>query len=63
MLSFVGASFPYLVIAAMSMFAGVLFFVSVEESILARREGRAQANKPLDRKNPSNQIKNSQLTH
>ena len=46
MLSFIGAHFPYLVIAAMALFAGVMLFVTIEESILARRERLARATGP-----------------
>jgi hypothetical protein len=46
MLSFIGAHFPYLVIAAMALFAGVMLFVTIEESILARRERLARAPGP-----------------
>ncbi len=42
MLSFIGAHFPYLVIAAMALFAGVMLFVTIEESILARRHRLAR---------------------
>jgi hypothetical protein len=48
MLSFIGTHFPYLVIAAMSLFAGIMLFVSIEESILARRERLAQASGPTN---------------
>ncbi|MCI4592478.1 hypothetical protein MOK15_20660 [Sphingobium sp. BYY-5] len=43
MLSFIGAHFPYLVVAAMSLFAGIMLFVSIEEGILARRERLARS--------------------
>lgn len=46
MLSFIGAHFSYLVIAAMSLFAGVMLFVTIEESILARRERLARSPGP-----------------
>ncbi|MBB5686661.1 hypothetical protein [Sphingobium boeckii] len=38
MLSFIGAHFLYLVVAAMSAFAGVMLFVVTEESLLEHRD-------------------------
>jgi|GEM_PF-2798905 hypothetical protein len=46
MLSFIGAYFAYLVVGATSLFAGVMLFVTIEESILARRERLARATSP-----------------
>jgi len=47
MLPSIGADFAYMVIAAMSLFAGAMPFVTIVESIFARRERLAAAPGPI----------------
>jgi hypothetical protein len=42
MMTFIGAHFPYLVMAAMAVFAGVMIFVTIEDAMFTRRTRRTR---------------------